>query len=125
MMDKAKAHQLIKQLEQHQQSQIECLRALFDLGVQGEAKEAVGAWEQETKSTTNEGTRIEISSTPSMSSASVLDGPSQEYRVQIPDEWATPWSNALLCQRIREREKEPGCGGGLRRSKWSRSSEVS
>ncbi len=45
-----------------------------------------------------------------------LVDPSQEITVQIPDEWAMPWSNNLLRHRIEEREKEPGCGGGLRRS---------
>ncbi len=33
----------------------------------------------------------------------------------MPAEWALPWSNALLHQRIKERAIEPGCGSGMRR----------
>lgn len=47
------------------------------------------------------------SAAPSASQSTALDGPSQEETVRIPDEWAMPWSNALLRQRIEEREKEP------------------
>ena len=43
--------------------------------------------------------------------------PSQKV-VQMPNEWALPWSNALLRERIEEREREPGCGGGLKRRKY-------
>ncbi|KAL8753071.1 MAG: hypothetical protein Q9184_005535 [Pyrenodesmia sp. 2 TL-2023] len=128
-MDKAKVQKLIRQLEQHQQSQIECLRTLFELGGQGEAEGVVKDEVQDMTLNTDNGTGVilentEIPSASDISSASVLDVPPQEDRVQIPEEWAMPWSNALLRQRIREREKEPGCGGGLRRSKWSGSSEV-
>lgn len=33
----------------------------------------------------------------------------------MPNEWALPWSNALLRERIEEREREPGCRDGLAR----------
>ncbi|KAL8925998.1 MAG: hypothetical protein Q9208_003139 [Pyrenodesmia sp. 3 TL-2023] len=113
MMDKAKALELIKQLEQHQQSQIECLRALFDLDGQTEAEEILKDEVQDKTLDTDEGTgeilkNTEISSNSAISSASVLDSPSQENRVHIPDEWAMPWSNALLRQRIEEREEHLG-----------------
>ena len=39
--------------------------------------------------------------------------PSQENAMPMYDEWTPPWSNTLLRQRIEDREKEPGCGGGL------------
>ena len=42
----------------------------------------------------------------------------------MPDEWAMPWSNNLLRHRIEEREKEPGCGGGLRRSECCKAIDV-
>ncbi len=35
-----------------------------------------------------------------------------------------PWSNNLLRHRIEEREKEPGCGGGLRRSECCEAIDV-
>lgn len=43
--------------------------------------------------------------------------PSQNV-AHMPKEWALPWSNALLRERIEEREREPGCGGGLARRKY-------
>ncbi len=115
-MDKSRAQELIKEFEQHQQRQIECLKALLDLGGPEEGEGVVRDGVQEKTLTTDEGTSVEISGTPAPSSVNVLDGPLQGNGIQIPDEWAMPWSNALLHQRIEEREKEPGCGGGLRRS---------
>ena len=41
--------------------------------------------------------------------------------IHMPDEWALPWSNALLRERIEEREREPGCGGGLACRKYNQS----
>ena len=52
-----------------------------------------------------------------VASKSTHDEPSQEAIISIPDDWAMPWSNSLLRQRIEEREMNPGCGGGLRRGK--------
>lgn len=52
---------------------------------------------------------------PSASQAVTVEGPSQENIVQIPDDWAMAWSNALLSKRIEERAQGPGCGGGMRR----------
>ena len=47
--------------------------------------------------------------------ASVFNAPPSPC---VPKEWALPWSNALLRERIEEREREPGCGGGLARRKY-------
>ena len=44
--------------------------------------------------------------------------PLSQNAIHMPDEWASPWSNALLRERIEEREREPGCGGGLARRKY-------
>ena len=58
---------------------------------------------------------VEISPVPYPPQASAHIGlPSQN----MPKEWALPWSNALLRERIDEREREPGCGGGLARRRY-------
>ena len=46
--------------------------------------------------------------------------PSQKS-FHMPEEWAQPWSNDLLRERIKERKREPGCGGGLARRKYHES----
>ena len=61
---------------------------------------------------------------PSAPQGSGPDDPPPEKIVRLPEEWAMPWSNALLRQRIEEREKEPGCGGGLARRKSHKCSDV-
>lgn len=45
-------------------------------------------------------------------------GPSTGPITCMPEDWAKPWSNELLRQRIQERAREPGCGGGLDRSEY-------
>lgn len=42
-----------------------------------------------------------ISTAPSLH-GSAIDDPPSDSEVQMPAEWASPWSNALLNQRIRE-----------------------
>lgn len=55
---------------------------------------------------------------PSPPQEGVPNVPPSQEAVHMPDEWALPWSNALLRERIEEREREPGCGGGLARRKY-------
>ncbi|KAK0514793.1 hypothetical protein JMJ35_002172 [Cladonia borealis] len=103
-LDQAKAQALITQLEQQHQAQIQCLQALFGL------------------SSEDNGRRLEVmdkakGSTPAPSAPqeTVPDIQLSQNAIPMPDEWALPWSNALLRERIEEREREPGCGGGLAR----------
>ncbi|KAL8650470.1 MAG: hypothetical protein Q9226_005130 [Calogaya cf. arnoldii] len=98
-------------LERHHQEQIQCLQALFGLDSKDQAQgddEIV----QNTK-----GTKITDTSPTSntASHASSLHGSLPDKIVQMPDDWAMPWSNALLHRRIKERPRNPGCGGGMRR----------
>ena len=55
---------------------------------------------------------------PSAPQDIIPDVPLSQNAIHMPDEWALPWSNVLLRERIEEREREPGCGGGLARSKY-------
>lgn len=55
---------------------------------------------------------------PSAPQETIPDVPLSQNAIHMPDEWALPWSNVLLRERIEEREREPGCGGGLARRKY-------
>ena len=59
----------------------------------------------------------ESTPTPFAPQETMSSVPPSQNVVHMPHEWALPWSNALLRERIEERETEPGCGGGLRRRK--------
>ena len=52
-------------------------------------------------------------SEPSALQESISSVPPYQNMVPMPKDWALPWSNALLRERIEERERAPGCGGGL------------
>ncbi|KAL8727999.1 MAG: hypothetical protein Q9166_005670 [cf. Caloplaca sp. 2 TL-2023] len=131
-MNKVKAQELIAQLERHQQEQIQFLQALLGLAPKDEAQEQTEVIEKvkaETTCDTNEDSttnakNADPSSTTSAPQGIALDGPSQEHIVQTPEEWAIAWSNALLIQRIEERAREPGCGGGMRRGESHISSDT-
>lgn len=114
-MNQAKAQELIKQLEHHQQEQIRCLQALFSGATEVEGKDG--------STTTSKPEEVNKGSTDKTGDSTVgpalkpstLDARSEGEIIRIPDDWSLPWSNALLRQRIEEREREPGCGGGMRR----------
>ena len=55
---------------------------------------------------------------PSGPQETIIDAPLSQNAIHMPDDWALPWSNALLRERIEERERDPGCGGGLARRKY-------
>ncbi|KAL8877991.1 MAG: hypothetical protein Q9198_004107 [Flavoplaca austrocitrina] len=111
-MDKDKAQELINQLQDNHKEQIQCLQALFGLASQGQAKEDQDKAEQ-VEGDTNEhitapDKSIGVSFTTSALPTSAIDDVPLEKHIQMPAEWALPWSNALLNQRIRERRTEPG-----------------
>ena len=172
-IDKAKAEELIAQLELHQKNQIQYLQALLGLVSNDDAKEGTqdvaGAytghrllsltpaeigrrfscvmplsiftfwhssafflpfgipfpiWESGYRCSASAGAtdatfgadkmaridneRREIFAHPVTSS--VASAPHEA--ANFPENWAMPWTNNLLRQRIQEREKNPGCGRG-------------
>ncbi|KAI4182388.1 MAG: hypothetical protein L6R41_006008 [Letrouitia leprolyta] len=118
------AKELIKQFEQHQQEQLRCLQALFSNTTEDEAKDGgittVNLGKADDSSEADEGGQINTEKTANPIVAptlkwSTLNARSEGEIVHIPDDWSLPWNNPLLRQRIEERQKEPGCGGGLRR----------
>ncbi|KAL8708313.1 MAG: hypothetical protein Q9220_006788 [cf. Caloplaca sp. 1 TL-2023] len=100
-MSKAKAQELIAQFKQYQQAQVQCLQALFSLDVAEEAEAEAESSMKNKNTATDE--------------SSVRHGPPQGKIYWMPNDWGVPWSNDLLRERIKQRETEPGCGGGLRR----------
>ncbi|KAL8895824.1 MAG: hypothetical protein Q9192_003422 [Flavoplaca navasiana] len=111
-MDKAKAQELINQLQDNHKEQIQCLQALFGLASQGQAKEDQDKAEKVEGDTNEQITApdksIGVSSTtPALHTNATDDAPS-EKDIKMPAEWALPWSNALLHQRIKERRTKPG-----------------
>ena len=58
---------------------------------------------------------------PSAPQETIPDVPHSQNAIHMPAEWTLPWSNALLRERIEEREREPGCGGGLARRNYHQS----
>ena len=144
--NQAKAQALLAQLEQHQQDQIQCLQELFGVSRGDKAKSPVpieGAkgtpeysslkvsqstihmptphysWPSGTSEEcmTNSGDAGN-NPEPSTSPESVSKVKPSRNMFHMPEEWAFPWSNALLRERIEERERAPGCGGGLARRKF-------
>ncbi|KAL8788120.1 MAG: hypothetical protein Q9213_001878 [Squamulea squamosa] len=124
MTDKCKARQLIEQLEQHQREQIQCMQALFSLVSEKEAKRAsrivddlwgMHAHPKYTSDKQEQGEH-EDALTSRTFEGNVVEKAAQENTAELPYEWTLPWSNTLIRQRIEEREREPGCGGGMRRN---------
>ena len=78
-----------------------------------------------SKDSSKDSSKENVESAKTLPDPSVpLESTSQDATILIPDGWAMPWSNSLLRQRIDEREKEPGCGGGLRRREHHESSTI-
>ncbi|KAL8994198.1 MAG: hypothetical protein Q9169_005774 [Polycauliona sp. 2 TL-2023] len=64
---------------------------------------------------TSDANKIDPSVTGLAPETSATDEPAPEEGVRIPNEWAMPWNNNLLHQRIEERARKLGRDGGLKR----------
>ena len=144
-LDQASAQALITQLEQQQQAQIQCLQALFGLSSEDNVKRPEATDEAKDTCThiaslqnairllhtpvadglsgTNEDCMLSSNNAgstppPSAPQETIPDEPLSQNAIHMPDDWALPWSNVLLRERIEEREREPGCEGGLARRKY-------